>query len=385
MARAVDCDCLRRQLDEVALVSAMYDVESPEELAAKVACAQEYLAATAHADGAALAAPPLLCFALQVVDCVPGLVDGAIVEDAAPLACWLRLSLPRGYPASALPHFHFDAPTALDKLERDEVLRRLTATLASSALSSVSLSSPACGSGDRAVEACDADARKRGGRPCRLCGTQLLKGERWSDHNKVCWKQATSEDAAPPFSTSPGAGTISCGGMECLLLLADAARSAVVELRRNAAEEALDDELNAAAAEAEARSWAETRLDAEIVLGRRAIYFHHVLGVEKRQCIARWSRQLRLNGWLKVGYPGVLLVEGPECGVVDFVAALQRLRWKLMVVRGEERIAAPNGVDAARVVPHQGVPEILSSSEIAASARACGLEELFLASMKIYR
>jgi len=69
--------------------------------------------------------------------------------------------------------------------------------------------------------------------------------------------------------------------MECLLLLADAARSAVVELRRNAAEEALDDELNAAAAEAEARSWAETRLDAEIVLGRRAIYFHHVLGVEK--------------------------------------------------------------------------------------------------------
>jgi hypothetical protein len=122
------------------------------------------------------------------------------------------------------------------------------------------------------------------------------------------------------------------------------------------------------------------------VLGRRMIYFHHILSTEKRQCISRWARVLRLSGFCKTGYPGLLLVEGAEEACVEYVAGLQRLRWKLMVVRGEERVPCPDGVDQHRCIPlGQGVLETDSSAAIADSCRSVGLHDFFLTGMKIYK
>lgn len=122
------------------------------------------------------------------------------------------------------------------------------------------------------------------------------------------------------------------------------------------------------------------------VLGRRMIYFHHILSTEKRQCISRWARILGLNGFCKTGYPGLLLVEGAEEACVEYVAGLQRLRWKLMVVRGEERLPCPDGVDSHRCIPiGQGVLETDSSATIADCCRSVGLHDFFLTGMKIYK
>lgn len=231
------------------------------------------------------------------------------------------------------------------------------------------------------------------------------------------------------------------GAAPCAMVVLEAAKDAVLQARTAEVEDELEciQERARRTGQAEADALEEliasaasgnllvspVRPDSDLHtrrLGRRAIYFHHILSVGKRQCIARWARMLRINGFAKVGYPGILIVEGPENGIQEYVRGLQRLRWKLMVVRGEEvllaptttelaanskfppdsetggsarRTSAPQGaasqgtgcgppLDAIRVIPWHGVIEMAASSEIADRCAQCGLTELFRTSMKIY-
>eukprot|EP00397_Hematodinium_sp_SG-2012_P053210 GEMP01063379.1.p1 GENE.GEMP01063379.1~~GEMP01063379.1.p1 ORF type:complete len:284 (+),score=64.78 GEMP01063379.1:82-933(+) len=79
-------------------------------------------------------------------------------------------------------------------------------------------------------------------------------------------------------------------------------------------------------------------------LGRRLMYSHHILASSKRRAIVDWAKQLELGGFSKIGYPGVIVVEGDEDNVRSYVDALTRLRWKHFVVRGEEIVSIPSGV-----------------------------------------
>jgi hypothetical protein len=171
--------------------------------------------------------------------------------------------------------------------------------------------------------------------------------------------------------------------------LFSALRERFAEAMQNLAEDKASDDAERQLAEAASQEVTVASLiEDERVLGRRCVYYHHIIGTAKRQCIAQWSKQLGINGWARIGYPGILILEGPECTVELMVRLLQRLRWKLMVVRGEERIELPSGaasLDAARVIPSHGVIEVLDTSDIADRCRAAGIEELFLTSMKKYR
>jgi hypothetical protein len=175
-------------------------------------------------------------------------------------------------------------------------------------------------------------------------------------------------------------------GIPCVQAVVEAARTAALDIRRELSDEQLAEELQKATSneeELQAIDWAT----GELCLGRRCIYYHHILSQHKRQCIQRWSRSLRLAGFCKIGYPGILIFEGPEIACVEMVRALQRLRWKLMVVRGEERFETKKtGVpfDSLRAVLHEGVRETVDASEIGEWCRTCGLEALFKTSMKIY-
>ena len=94
-----------------------------------------------------------------------------------------------------------------------------------------------------------------------------------------------------------------------------------------------------------------------------------------------------LGGFSKIGWPGIVIVEGNEMHVQEYVRQLQHLRWKQMVVRGEQTESVPRGdlLDGTRKLPksfHEfGETQM---SELATACRECGLEELFLATMKIY-
>ena len=48
------------------------------------------------------------------------------------------------------------------------------------------------------------------------------------------------------------------------------------------------------------------------VIGRKLIWFHHILSTTKRKAIVKWAAELELGGFSKPGYPGVLIVEGMQ-------------------------------------------------------------------------
>lgn len=121
-------------------------------------------------------------------------------------------------------------------------------------------------------------------------------------------------------------------------------------------------------------------------LGRRAMFSHHIIASSKRDAISRWATQLHLGGLAKIGWPGVIIVEGDERNVRAYVEALSRLRWKHFVVRAEQVLEGVPGqsVDDLRALPctfEEFGTDAMSA--FAARCREHGVEELFLRCLKI--
>ena len=154
---------------------------------------------------------------------------------------------------------------------------------------------------------------------------------------------------------------------------------------------ALPSSLSAAAAAAavagiEAAQAAKTKRNAKSkqTLGRRCLFMHHIIADSKRRACLEWAVRFGLCGASKIGWPGVVVVEGPEEGCKAYVSALQRLRWKQCVVRGEQQEEVES-IDMARKFPDRGMREFgqKEMSAMAAYCDAAGLSALFKASMKI--
>ncbi|DAZ99210.1 TPA: hypothetical protein N0F65_008243 [Lagenidium giganteum] len=124
------------------------------------------------------------------------------------------------------------------------------------------------------------------------------------------------------------------------------------------------------------------------VLGRRAIYFHHIIAATKQRVVVEWALELQLGGFSKIGWPGVVIVEGHEACAQEYVRRLQHLRWKQIVVRGEQIVEGHAGqsIDDLRLLP-RGFQRfgVDAMSALAAACRVAGVEDLFLSVMKIYR
>ncbi|CAM9696940.1 unnamed protein product [Ectocarpus sp. 13 AM-2016] len=118
-----------------------------------------------------------------------------------------------------------------------------------------------------------------------------------------------------------------------------------------------------------------------VFLGRRLIYSHHIIATQKRTGIMKAARDLRLGGFSKVGWPGVIVVEGEEGSCEDFVSTLRGWRWKHLAVRGEEKVRVPNGrtLDQERRLPALLIElgEKEGVSVLAKHCREAGLGELF--------
>lgn len=60
---------------------------------------------------------------------------------------------------------------------------------------------------------------------------------------------------------------------------------------------------------------------------RILLTFHHILSKKKKAVITSEARKLGLVGICKVGYPGVLAVEGKEVQVLNYVREIKVLAW----------------------------------------------------------
>jgi hypothetical protein len=56
------------------------------------------------------------------------------------------------------------------------------------------------------------------------------------------------------------------------------------------------------------------------MLGRRWIWVHHIKDSDRRKTILSEARYLKLGGYLKSGYPGIIVIEGDVLACDEFVA-----------------------------------------------------------------
>jgi hypothetical protein len=123
-----------------------------------------------------------------------------------------------------------------------------------------------------------------------------------------------------------------------------------------------------------------TTTTAAPILGRRLIYFHHIINKTKREIVMKEAIANELCGYSKIGWPGVVVVEGEESNVQAYVRHLFSLRWQEIRVRGEEQIPCKEGetIDSLRQLP-RGFEELgeHQMSVLAGHMREAGLEELF--------
>jgi hypothetical protein len=130
------------------------------------------------------------------------------------------------------------------------------------------------------------------------------------------------------------------------------------------------------------------------------IWFHHVKNTDKRKNLVSWARELGCCGYSKPGFPGVVVVEGLAPDVREYVARVRALQWQAMQVRAEQLLpcsscrgsssssgqvstAASDGV-VGRALSNRfaELPET-GMSQLGIECKAAGLEELFLAALKV--
>ena len=124
----------------------------------------------------------------------------------------------------------------------------------------------------------------------------------------------------------------------------------------------------------------------EIALGRRLIHSHHIIAQSKRKAIVALADQYNVGGYAKIGWPGVIVIEGEERDCIAYVDAIRTMRWQHLVVRGEEQVPVTSieELGKTRVLPKKMHEIGDKMSDIAELCKEAGLEELFLTSMKIY-
>lgn len=113
---------------------------------------------------------------------------------------------------------------------------------------------------------------------------------------------------------------------------------------------------------------------------RTLLWSHHLLATSKRKDIITWSRELRLGGYSRPGYPGAIFVEGEAGSVDEFVRRIKALRWQALQVRAED-------VGRGRICGDgmEGVSEVESLGEVVDELRKRSedVAEMFLNGMKI--
>jgi hypothetical protein len=115
-------------------------------------------------------------------------------------------------------------------------------------------------------------------------------------------------------------------------------------------------------------------------IGRILFRSHHLLFTQKRKSIISWCSELQLWGASKIGYPGIIIVEGGKDGVDEFARRIKSLNWLALNVRWEEESTEEKlgpvidkRVDSSRL----RVVEVESVSEVGEIMRVAGLEKMF--------
>lgn len=137
----------------------------------------------------------------------------------------------------------------------------------------------------------------------------------------------------------------------------------------------------------------EKKQSKNLVLGRRLIYSHHIISKIKRGDIKSLTSHYNLTGYMKIGWPGLLIIEGLEEDCIAFYDDIRPWNWQYLVLRGEQQEVLPKSNNSINIdgddilKPYRKFDRFLEVEDMSLVARHCrevGLENLFRTSMKVY-
>ncbi|KAF8578534.1 hypothetical protein K439DRAFT_1638744 [Ramaria rubella] len=101
---------------------------------------------------------------------------------------------------------------------------------------------------------------------------------------------------------------------------------------------------------------------------------HHLKSPQKRRSLQLWSSELHLNGFVKVGHPGVIYCSGVKSDVEEFVKRVRSMQWLALRVRFVEGVPDTHAAEMGRN-PWKEVEKIGEAIE---EMRKLGRERFFL-------
>jgi len=124
----------------------------------------------------------------------------------------------------------------------------------------------------------------------------------------------------------------------------------------------------------------------QIKLGRRAMYSHHIININKRKMIMNLAAEYELGGYMKIGRPGIILIEGIEQNCVEFWDDIRHSKWQYITVRHEESQAVQSAQELNEKRCFANKFCELGKNDMSILAQHCrdaGLEYLFKSCLKI--
>ncbi|KAK9846111.1 hypothetical protein WJX84_010253 [Apatococcus fuscideae] len=107
-------------------------------------------------------------------------------------------------------------------------------------------------------------------------------------------------------------------------------------------------------------------------------YMHHLLSSKKRRDIRHWAEELSMRGFVKCGYPGILVVEGLAPDLHEYLSRLKALPWAAFQVRLELEASEYRHGQGTLMESLKGVEEVEGMTIIGSRMEALGLKQLFL-------
>jgi len=108
--------------------------------------------------------------------------------------------------------------------------------------------------------------------------------------------------------------------------------------------------------------------------------FHHIKSPMKRKSISAWAKELSLTGLSRPGSPGIVLVEGTESDISQYISWLKGLHWKKMQNVCEQKEALQgDSIDKLRRFSTFQEVQSESLGDILPLFESAGLADMFFA------
>ncbi|KAF6753205.1 hypothetical protein DFP72DRAFT_1130705 [Ephemerocybe angulata] len=105
---------------------------------------------------------------------------------------------------------------------------------------------------------------------------------------------------------------------------------------------------------------------------------HHLISSKKRRSLQQWTSQLKLSGFAKIGYPGVIYAQGRQKNLEEFVSNVKGMQWLALRVRFVEAVPKDSSGEHSSQGTLLGWQEFSRVGEVVEEMRRIGREEFVL-------